>query len=370
MAPDIEIRPESGLWKDSIDRKAVEILAEQLGRASKKFDQSGFGRYILTEKFFDLELKERIYVIAEALKQFLPKNYTQAIKIIKKTAPVAGTFENWALLTFVEKFGLENFDESVEALEILTRYSTAEFAIRPYLIQNRKKMMPILHRWVTDENEHVRRLAAEGTRPRGVWMAHVEEFKKDPTEVLKILEKLKADSSLYVRKAVANNLNDISKDHPELVIQVGKKWLRTNCPETNWIVKHACRTLLKKDNPSVFPLFGFTENPKVAIDNFILHKKRIQIGESGLLTFDLLSKSSQPQKLAIDYKVYYMKKNGKQSPKVFKLSEKKIKSNQQISLSTKHSFKEMSTRKHYPGKHSIELVINGNTFASLDFTLY
>jgi len=369
MTPDIEIRPDSGLWKDSLNKSTVEELATQLGRTYKKFDQDGFTAFIIDENFYELELKERISAIADALKKFLPQKYSQAIKTIIKTAPNVGGFENWALLMYVEKFGLDYFDESVQAMEILTRYSTAEFAIRPYMINYTKQIMPILHRWVEDENEHVRRLAAEGTRPRGVWMAHVEAFKKDPSEVLKILEKLKADSSLYVRKAVANNLNDISKDHPSLVIKTGKKWLKQNCPETNWIVKHASRTLLKKGHPDVFPLFGFTENPKVDITSFKLNKKKFNIGESATLSFDLHSKSSHPQKLAIDYKVYYMKKNGKLSPKVFKLSEKKVSGNQQITLTTKHSFKEMSTRKHYVGKHKIELIINGNIVASFDFSL-
>lgn len=369
MTPDIEIRPESGLWKDSLNNKTVEELASQLGRTYKKFDRDGFAAFILTKEFFNLELKERINAIADALNEFLPQKYNQAIKIILKTAPHLGGFENWALLMYIEKFGLDYFDDSVQAMEILTRYSTAEFAIRPYMIQYTKQMMPILHRWTEDENEHVRRLAAEGSRPRGVWMPHIEQFKKDPAEVLQLLEKLKTDSSLYVRKAVANNLNDISKDHPMLVIQTGKKWLKQNCTETNWIVKHACRTLLKKGQPEVFPLFGFTENPQIEIKNFKLNKKRIKIGETALLSFDLLSNSTDSQKLAIDYKLYYMKKNGKQSPKVFKLSEKNIANNKQIALSTKHSFKEMTTRKHYAGKHTVELIINGSMVASLDFSL-
>lgn len=369
MAPDIEIRPKSGLWKDSLNTKTVKELAKQLGRASKKFDQAGFASFILNENFNTLELKERINAIADALKEFLPKNYTQVIKIIIKTAPHVGTFENWALLTYIEKFGLNYFDESVSALETLTRYSTAEFAIRPYMIQYPDKMIPILHRWVRNENEHVRRLVAEGTRPRGVWMAHIERFKKDPTEVLKLLERLKADSSLYVRKAVANNLNDISKDHPMTVIKLGKKWLNQNCRETNWIVKHGCRTLVKQGHPEVFPLFGFTENPQIKISNFKINNKKVKIGDSAIISFDLLSQTSKNQKLAIDYKLYYMKKNGTQSPKIFKLSEKKIAGNQQISLSTKHSFKDMTTRKHYAGKHKIELVINGNMVVSLYFSL-
>lgn len=369
MSPDIEVRPETGLWKDSIDKKAVVKLATQLGRAYKKFDQDSFTAYILTKDFFQLELKERINTIAAALKIFLPKSYSKAIKIIIKTAPLAGTFENWAMLTYVEKYGLENFDESVNALETLTRHSTAEFAIRPYMIQYTKKMLPIVHQWTQNENEHVRRLSAEGTRPRGVWMPHVEAFKKDPSEVLKILEKLKADNSLYVRKAVANNLNDISKDHPDTVIKIGKQWLKANNKETNWIVKHACRTLLKQGHPEVFPLFGFTENPKIEVMKFTIDKKKFSIGSTANISLEIQSISTQKQKLSIDYKMYYMKKNGKQSPKVFKFSEKAIDANQNLSLSTKHSFQEMTTRKHYPGKHKIELMINGKIYNTIEFSL-
>ena len=369
MSPDIEIRPESGLWKDSLDKHAVVKLATQLGQAYKKFDQEGFVDSVVTKDFFLLELKQRIFAIAKGLKTYLPKKYSQAINIIIKTAPIAGTFENWAMLTYIEKYGLEHFQESVDAMKILTRYSSAEFAIRPFMIHHTKEMLPILHQWVLDKNEHVRRLAAEGTRPRGVWMPHVEEFKEDPTEVLKLLEKLKADSSLYVRKAVANNLNDISKDHPDIVIKTGKQWLKDNNKETNWIIKHTCRTLLKQGHPDVFPLFGFTENPKIEINNFSVERRRISIGAKARITLEIKSTSSKTQKLSIDYKMHYVKKNGKQLPKVFKFSEKTIDPNETIQLATTHSFQEMTTRTHYPGKHNIELMINGKSYKSVEFTL-
>ena len=369
MAPDIEVRPESGLWKDSLNKNTIEELAEQLGRTYKKFDRDNFVAFILTTEFFNLELKERISKIADALKEFLPKKYPQAINVIKKTAPEVGGFENWALLMYVEKYGLDYFDDSINAMEVLTKLSTAEFAIRPFMIRYTDKMMPILHRWTKDKNKHIRRLAAEGSRPRGVWVAHIEQFKKDPNPVLELLEHLKADDSLYVRKAVANNLNDISKEHPELVVQTGKKWLKEKNKDTDWIVKHACRSLLKKGEPDVFSLFGFTDNPEIEISKFKLNKKKFTIGDKGQFSFELKSLHSKQQKLAIDYIVYYKKKNGKLSPKVFKFSEKKLKPNEHLTLSTKHSFENMSTRKHYAGKHKVELIVNGKKYSSIDFSL-
>ncbi|KAA3634782.1 MAG: DNA alkylation repair protein [Calditrichaeota bacterium] len=369
MCPDVEVRPESGLWKDSLDTKAAQEIANQIGRAFKKFDRDGFLKHLLTDEYHAAELKAKIFLIADSLYQFLPKKYSQTINILIKTAPKVGTFENWALLTYVEKYGLENFDESVKAMEALTPHSTAEFAIRPFMIRYTKQMKPILLRWATDTNEHIRRLAAEATRPRGVWVAHIDEFKKDPTFVFELLEHLNADESLYVRKAVANNLNDISKDHPKKVIATGKRWLKDKNKNSNWIVKHACRTLLKKGHPDVFGLFGFTKNPKITIGKFAFDKKLIKVGTSAVLSADIISQDKITQKLSIDFAIHYMKKNGKLAPKVFKLSEKSIKSHEQLSLTITHSFKEMTTRKHYPGKHKAELLVNGKSYVMFDFNL-
>ena len=369
MCPDVEVRPESGLWKDSLDTKAAQEIANQIGRAYKKFDRDGFLKHLLTDVYQNAELKAKIFLIADSLYQFLPRKYSQTINILINTAPKVGTFENWALLTYVEKYGLENFDESVKAMEALTPHSSAEFAIRPFMIRYTEKMKPILLKWANDKNEHIRRLAAEATRPRGVWVAHIEQFKKDPTFVFELLEHLKADESLYVRKAVANNLNDISKDHPKKVIATGKRWMKDKNKHSNWIIKHACRTLLKKGEPEVFGLFGFTDNPKISIGKFTFDKKQIKTGTSAILSVDIVSQQTKTQKLSIDYAIHYMKKNGKLAPKVFKLSEKSIRKEEQLSLTIKHSFKEMTTRKHYPGKHKAELLVNGKSYAIFDFNL-
>ncbi len=144
--------------------------------------------------------------------------------ILIAVSPHTSGFQSWILTTYVELFGVEHFDESVRAMEYLTQHGTCESTIRPYINTYLDKMLPVLHRWAGHPNEHVRRLAAEGSRPRGVWIAHIPAFRKDPKPVLELLAKLKADPSLYVRKAVANNLNDISKDHPEVVIRTALAW--------------------------------------------------------------------------------------------------------------------------------------------------
>ncbi|UCE24755.1 MAG: DNA alkylation repair protein [Candidatus Zixiibacteriota bacterium] len=369
MPPAEDNKPESGLWKDYLNRGSVTKIAEEIGRVDRGFDQRSFVEASIDKSFSDLELKQRITAIARTLHQFLPNDYGRSMRIFRKAAPHLGGFENWALMSFIELYGLDHFDDSIAAMKDLTRYGTAEFAIRPFMIRYERKMLPVLHRWAGDSNEHVRRLAAEGSRPRGVWTQHIESFKKDPRPVLALLEKLKADPSLYVRKAVANNLNDISKDHPDLVIETALAWNNDGNKHTDWIVKHACRSLIKKGNPKVFPIFGFTSSPKVEVRRFRLSRKKVKIGSSISLSFDLVSGANRSQKLAIDYRLHYVKKNGKRSPRVFKLSEKVLGSGKTVMISTRHSFENRCTRIHYPGEHRLDLIINGRVVLSEDFSL-
>ncbi len=362
-------RPESGLWKDYLNRERLTRLAERIGRAFKRFDQSAFLETLLNDGFFELELKERITAIADCLREFLPDDYARTLAVFRKIAPDVGGFENWALMAYIEKYGLDHFEQSVAAMKELTQYSTAEFAIRPYMIRYTKRMLEMLAEWVHDPNEHVRRLAAEGSRPRGVWTAHVEAFKKDPRPVIELLEHLKADPSLYVRKAVANNLNDISKENPDLVISTAVRWQKDKHKDTDWIIKRACRSLIKQGDPRVFGILGYTKTPRADVLNLKIAPGKVKRGSKATITFDLVSQAKSNQKLVVDYRVHYLKKTGRLSPKVFKLAEKSLRGLESIAISTKHSFEEQSTRKHFPGKHRLEIMVNGRATAGLDFDL-
>jgi len=369
MVPKETTYPESGLWKDYLDKKRVKAMAERIGLASSRFDTAAFVTAVMGDGYAELELKDRIKRIAECLHEYLPSNYEKALTVLKKVAPDLSDFENWCLTTYVELYGLKFFETSMDALEYLTRYGTGEFAIRPFVLNHTDRVLPIMHRWAENNNEHVRRLAAEGSRPRGVWVAHVPVFKEDPRPVIEILDKLKTDPSLYVRKAVANNLNDISKDNPELAVRTARRWQKNGQKTTAWIIKHGCRSLIKQGRHDVFGLLGFTEKPKVAIARFKTNRKRVRIGDSFKLSVDIVSKANVEQRLAIDYRVHYRKANGKLAPKVFKLAEKTLPPGGTVSLSTGHSFRAMTTRKHYPGRHEIEIVINGRTCDRIEFHL-
>ena len=188
--------------------------------------------------------------------------------------------------------------------------------------------------------------------------------KKDPLPVLGILEELKADPSLYVRKSVANNLNDISKTHPDLVIQTVRSWYGKN-PHTDWIVKHACRTLLKKGNKDALGLFGFADDDCAHVDGFALGVASVAIGEDMIFSFTVETKKAA--KLRLEYGIDYVKANGKRNRKIFQISELSLLKNGKKSYTKSHSFAEVSTRKHYPGTHSVTLLVNGEERGTLNF---
>lgn len=357
------------LWKDRINRDSVRKLAESFAKVHKRFKVENFVTSVCDPDLSELELKQRIERVALRLNEHLPDDFIKATAIVNKVAPRAGMFENWALTEWVAKFGLEHFKTAIDTLEFLTKHGTAEFAVRPFIKKYPDEMLKVLIRWANDPNEHVRRLAAEGSRPRGVWIGHLVAFIENPQPVIQILNNLKTDSSKYVRIAVANNLNDISKDHPELVIDIARQWKQLNNPDTDWIVKHGCRTLIKQGVADVFPLFGFTTKPKVLIKNLNLSASKLSIGDTLAFSFNLTSQAKTTQKLAIDYRLHYVKNNGKTIPKMFKLREMTIASGQTVHISAKRSLANMSTRKHYAGEHRIELVINGRTVGKIIFEL-
>ena len=357
------------LWKDHLSKEAVSVFARCIKDVYPKFDHRKYATVVLSDGFLKLELKERLNKMAESLKPYLPSNYDDAVKILIKAAPDVGTFENWALTGYVEMFGLKHFKSSVYAIEELTKYGTSEFAVRPFMIHHTAKMLPILMKWTESKNEHIRRLAAEGSRPRGVWVAHIEAFKKDARPVMKILEKLKADDSLYVRKAVANNLNDISKEHPDLVAKTCKKWQEAGDTRTDWIIKHGCRTLIKNAHPLAMSLFGFAKKPSVKVKTFAIKPAKVKIGGMTKLVLKLSTTAQKKQKLSIDYKVHFVSKNGSTTKRLFKWAVKTIDSKNNLTLEKKQPFKDQLTRKHFPGVHEIEVLINGNVVAKKSLML-
>jgi 3-methyladenine DNA glycosylase AlkC len=305
--------------------------------------------------------------IAVCLKQWLPENYRDAIAIMMQASPKVNGLIVMSFADFVELYGQGHWELSMQALQEFTKSCSSEFAIRPFLDLEPGCGMKQMLLWAGHENDHVRRLASEGCRPRLPWGMALKKFKKDPSPILPILEKLKDDPSEYVRKSVANNLNDISKDHPELVLGLCESW-QGKSANTDRIIKHACRTLLKSGNKRAMMLFGFGDPEHINIPFFEAEFGSSFIGDQIQLGFQMEVNEKQSKKVRLEYLVYFVKANGKTLPKVFQISEKVWKPGKHI-ITFKHNFMERTTRRHFPGVHQFGLVINGEKKAETSIDL-
>ena len=227
-------------------------------------------------------------------------------------------------------------------------------------------MMAQMMKWANSKNEHLRRLASEGCRPRLPWAIGLPKYKNDPSSVLPILEKLKTDKSEYVRRSVANNLNDISKDNPKVVIKLAKEWQGIS-EEIDKLIKHGCRTLLKKGEPKTLRLFGFKAPKHVELKKLRVTKE-IKMGEEIEFGFTLHTKKKNLGLLRIEYIIEFVRQNNKTGQKIFKISEGQY-AEAERNITKKHSFKPISTRKYYAGKHSVSVVVNGKVLSSKSFII-
>ena len=185
------------------------------------------------------------------------------------------------------------------------------------------------------------------------------QFIADPDPVIGLLERLVDDESETVRRSVANNLNDISKDNPEAVIKKCREWLSEPGTDRQWVVRHATRSLVKQGNPAVFPLPGYTERPELRVSQIELENPHIQLGQALKFMLSIQSTATEKQHIVIDYAIHHVKANGKLSPKVFKLKDLQIEPGDTISISRRHTIKAITTRKYYAGEHAVEIFVNG-----------
>ena len=358
--------------KNIYNHKSLSKLALEIKSVYSPFQAEEFLKSVMDETWDGLELKERTYRISETLGKYLPQDYSAAIGVIDKVVVNYGSWLEDGFVgffpVFVEVYGQDeaNWDISMNALANYTQYASSEFAVRVFIINHEQRMMAQMYAWSKHENRHVRRLASEGCRPQLPWGQALASFKKDPSPILPILEQLKTDPCEWVRRSVANNLNDISKTHPDLVIKIAKDWYGKD-KNTDWIVKHACRTLLKKGNCDALAIFGYDDVASVDISDFALGLVSISIGED--ITFSFSVSASKAARVRLEYGIDYVKANGKRSRKIFKISEASLKENDKKSYTKKHSFADVSVRKHYPGTHSVTLIVNGAEQGTLDFEL-
>ncbi len=336
--------------------------------------QADFLSFVQGDGWENLALKQRMARLTEALVQFLPGDFEENIAILKTILPAVSTkdFKYADMLSmFVPEYvaaqGKEALETSLDALAVFTSTgTTSELAIRPFILDHPERVMKRMLEWASHTHPHVRRFASEGCRPRLPWAMALPDFKKDPSLVMPVLETLKRDDSLFVRKSVANNLNDIAKDNPETVLSFAGKHLGSH-KHTDWIIKHGCRTLLKNGNGPALALFG-SGPAKLSSNMLRLDKDMVQFGSDLTFEFEATLAAPTPHSLRIDYAIDFVKANGKQSRKIFRLSDIKN-PDKAIAVRKSHRFIDYSTRKHYAGEHAVAIILNGEEVVKHTFTL-
>lgn len=360
--------------KAQLGPAAVQQLAEVLESVYPDFDEQRFVSQA-NHGLEALELKARVEHVIAALAAHLPAGFCQTARILEQVAEVWpeqpqgqwSSFTAWPLIDYVSVYGLNYPQRAFVVLEKLTPLFTAEFAIRPFLDRHFELTHQQLRRWTEHDNEHVRRLASEGIRPRLPWAQQLPVLRRDPTPIWPILEALKTDPSLYVRRSVANNLNDISKDHPEAVMARCREWQQLENKNTDWLINHGLRTLVKSGRAEVYPLLGFSDKPSISAIQLHLSKAEIKLGDSIRLTLTLTTQQSE--RLVVDYRIGYQRADGRPGWKVFKWKNIKTQGGESLTLTKSQAFKPLSTRRYYPGEHLVECLVNGQVAARAEFNL-
>jgi len=360
----------------------ITSMAEHLARAWPEFNHTAFTGQA-ANNLDDLELKERSRQITEALAAFLPRDYPQAADILRASlSPTSGCdinfsgpsprgIEGWGVMPMVDYVGLHglaHFDLSMMLFKEMTKRSSSEFGIRYFLLAEPVRTIATLQTWLDDPDHRVRRLISEGTRPRLPWGMRLPMFIKDPAPVISLLEALKDDNEEYVRRSVANNLNDIAKDHPDLVAQIAQGWMKGASEPRKKLIRHALRTLIKQGHPETLKALGYGK-PQISLDTLKIETAKVEFGTPLTFQMSLSSTSAQEQKLVIDYAIHHQKANGKTSPKMFKWKNITLKPMATIEATRNHPMRKITTRTYYAGPHQLEIFINGTSFGRQDFEL-
>lgn len=355
----------------------VRRLAAAIARVEPRFPSRAFVEQA-TSGLDELELLDRGRHIAAALANHLPPSYPDAIGILLRSlgpehasdellgAGMAPFFYLPHVL-FVAERGLDHFELSMQAQYELTKRFSAEASIRAYIAKDPERTLAVLRAWARDPNAHVRRLVSEGTRVRLPWAMRVEWLDRNPERVVELLALLKDDPTTLVRRSVANNLNDIGKLHPKLLVETCAAWLAEASAGRRALVEHALRSAVKRGDAGALALLGFGGRPSVAIEEVRLLPRRVAIGGEVAVRLTLRSTGRRPQALLVDLRVHFVKANGRSSPKVFKLGRIELPAGGRVALGTTVSLAVHTTRQPRPGRHDVDILVNGQSLRAGSF---
>lgn len=371
-------------FKNNFNEAAIRGMADHFTRVAAAFDGSGFVARAV-DGLEDLELKGRSDHIVDAMVAYLPDAFPAAAEIlVASLAPMEDLTDGklvegvstrglrgWPIMPmadYVARCGQGHLPLALEVLKAMTPRFSSEFAIRPFLHDQTEATLKVLMRWAQEGDEHVRRLASEGTRPRLPWGMQLTRFVADPAPVVTLLEHLKDDPSEYVRRSVANNLNDIAKDHPEFVVDITRAWMKGASSDRQRLIRHGLRTLIKAGHPGALDVLGYGP-AAVMLERFEISTPKISLGEAVIFELEIRSTSPAEQPLIIDYAVHHVRAGGKISAKVFKWKTMTLEAGAAFIGSKKHLIKPITTRRYYAGQHRIEILINGQAVSSAEFML-
>jgi 3-methyladenine DNA glycosylase AlkC len=354
-----------GNVKDMFTEQAISELGERIKNIQTNFPTDKFVSAVFNDEWEQLELFARATHIAQILGEMLG-NYTKSLEIIIAIMPDCNMAQGMVCSQYIAENGLDTLSASAAALEKITEHFTCEFAVRLFIDKYPEEMHEILLNWTKSDNEHVRRLASEGTRYAIPWGARLQIVKNKPDYAVPILENLKNDPAEYVRKSVANNLNELAKIAPDIVIDLAHRWIGSN-KNTDWIVRHACRTLLKKAEPSIMELFGLTTPVGVSV-NLIFASSEVKLNDNLVFSFEINNETNDSVKIRIGYDIGFLKSNGKINYKENKISERACKPGI-TKIERKHKITETSTRKIYMGRHELKITLNGCLMSEAEFTV-
>lgn len=358
-----------GAMNELIDADAVGRLREHLARVSPGLELAHLGR--VSASFGDASLRERTDLVSAALLADLPAEYAATAAVVRRalTDPSFAGWTMWPVGETVSTLALASpahFDDALGLLAEITPRLTSEFAIRRLLEADLPRALPIVVEWTRHPNDHVRRLASEGTRAFLPWAIRVRSLLAAPDATVPILDALYRDRSDYVRRSVANHLNDLARQNPDLVVEVAARWLAEPDENTAWVVRHGLRTLVKKAHPGALALMGF-EPVVVTVSDPVLASATVALpGELGF-SFVLTNDGATRQRMAVDYVMHFVKSNGRQAEKVFKLAAVTLDAGQSVALAKRHGLRQMTTRVHYAGTHALELQVNGRRYTRTEF---
>lgn len=356
--------------KDLYSPDFIQQLGIALQQQSPNFDTNRLLADCLTADWPDLKLMERRDRITVALHQQLPADFTRAAPLLRAIGPEFTGLVAVCLPNYVATYGLDHWQTSMDLLAWLTRFSSAEFAIRPFLVRYPATTAQQMLTWSTAENVDVRRLASEGIRPRLPWGLRLTQYVADPTPIFAILNNLITDESDYVQKSVANNLNDISKDHPDQVLAFAQtNWDRTS--QTNWMLTRGLRTLFKQGNPLALQLQGYDPAAVERLDQVQLSPatQDVTLGDTSRLRYALRSTGDDDQPLSLGYRVHYVRQNKTDAYKDFFLKRATVAPGEGLTGEFKITWRQLTTRRLYAGQHPVELLVNTRPVAQATILL-